>query len=79
MSVVGMPSSTTTGSTYCVTVTGVKGTLTAGGSGSVGSVTAVQTGRPDEWTVCFTVGAGLGGLNLEGSGGGARYVAMRGQ
>lgn len=80
MNVTGIPTApVSAGQTVCVTVTGAVGPVKAGEDGSavVQSVTQSST-RPNEWTVCFTVGLGLGTVVVT-DGKAARTVAIRGR
>jgi hypothetical protein len=77
--VVGVPVAPSAGSTHCVTVTGVTGTLKTGGSGALVVVSATPVAnRSGTWTVCFTIGQGIGTLYVE-AGGKSLPTAMRGR
>jgi hypothetical protein len=78
--ITNLPGPLTAGSSACVTVIGATGSgLVAKGEGSVAvtSITAAP-GKPGVWVVCFTVGTGLGSLNVE-SGPDSRSLILRGR
>lgn len=79
MNVSGVPANASSGSTYCVVVSGVSGVLKVGSRGALNVLSVTQsTVRPSEWIVCFSVSVGAGVLVTE-DGPVARSTTVRGR
>lgn len=79
MQITGLPSSIAAGQTVCITVTGVSGPVTTGQRGTINVLSVIQSpSRPNEWIVCFTVGLGVGAIDVSADGK-VKTLAVRGR